>query len=754
MIKKLIVFVIAIVFVLPSKADEGMWLPMFINRLNYVDMQKEGLQLTADEIYSINNSSLKDAIVAMGGGFCTAEIISPEGLMLTNHHCGYNAIQEKSTPENNILDNGFWAMTKADEIPIDGLTISILDRMEDVTEKVLNGVTNEMTQEERETLVAENINALKEENEMADNQRLSIKSFFYGSEYYMFIYDEYSDVRLVGAPPQSVGKYGGDTDNWMWPRHTGDFSMFRIYSAPDNSGAEYAEENKPFVPDHFLPVSMEGTPEGSFAMVFGFPGSTNRYMTSYEIQNELDLHQPSVVKIRDVKLALMKEDMVEDPTVKLQYAAKYAQTANYWKYYIGQQEQLKNNHVKAKKEQIEEEFLIWASQDPNREAIYGNALGDVAAAEEINKKYVLPRTYFFEAIYGADINKLFFKLYKLEIMLVQQEKGKKEMSKEESEELAAKIQKKAESTLKSLDDFYKNYNEPTAQKIYGALLALYYNDVPVEFRAEKLDEIGNKYKGDFDAFAADAFSKSVFANEAKLREFLKNPDLKTFEKDPMFTILDQSYAIYKAASNPAAKMQYEKGMRLFVDGLRQMNPDKSYYPDANSTLRLTYGRVLDYDPEDAVHFSHFTTLEGVMQKEDPTNPEFEVPAKLKELYEAKDYGQYVDVDGTLHVCFLSNNDITGGNSGSPVVNGKGHLIGAAFDGNWEAMSGDIFFEKNVQRTISVDIRYVLFIIDKYADAGHLIDEMTLIFPEAVSTEATPSPVELIEGVQEELIMGM
>lgn len=754
MIKKLLVIVIAIVFVLPAKADEGMWLPMFINRLNYVDMQNEGLQLTAEEIYSINNSSLKDAIVAMGGGFCTAEIISPEGLILTNHHCGYNAIQEKSTPENNILDDGFWAMTKSDEIPIEGLTISILDRMEDVTDIVLNGVTNEMTEDERNNLIAENLKALKEENKVADNQRLSIKSFFFGSEYYMFIYDEYSDVRLVGAPPQSVGKYGGDTDNWMWPRHTGDFSMFRIYAAPDNSGAEYASENKPFVPDHFLPVSMEGTPEGSFAMVFGFPGSTNRYMTSFEIQNELDLHQPSVVKIRDTKLATMKEDMIADPKVKLQYASKYARTANYWKYYIGQQEQLKNNHVKAKKEQIEDEFLDWAAQDSERKALYGSALADVAAAQEIIKEYIIPRTYFVEAIYGADINKLFYKLYKLEKMLAQQEEGKKDMSKEEYDALSTSIKEKATSTLSSLDNFYKNYNEPTAQKIYGALLTLYYNDVPIEYRAEELNEVGSKYNDDFNKFAADAFAKSVFANEAKLKDFLKNPDLKTFEKDPMFNIFNQSYAIYKKASDPAAKMQYKRGMRLFVDGLREMNPDKSYYPDANSTLRLTYGQVLDYDPEDAVHFSHFTTLDGVMQKEDPTNPEFEVPAKLKELYEAEDYGQYADVDGTLHVCFLSDNDITGGNSGSPVVNGKGHLIGAAFDGNWEAMSGDIFFEKNVQRTISVDIRYVLFIIDKYADAGHLIDEMTLVFPEPVTTEVTPVETEIIEEVQEEVNMGI
>ena len=741
MIKKLFILIIAIAFVLPAKADEGMWLPMFIKRLNFVDMQKEGLQLTAEEIYSVNNSSLKDAIVAMGGGFCTAEIISPEGLMLTNHHCGYNAIQENSTPENNILDNGFWAMTKADEIPIEDLTISILDRMEDVTEQVLKGVTNDMSEEDRDKLIEENLKALKEENKVEDNQRLSIKSFFYGSEYYMFIYNEFSDIRLVGAPPQSVGKYGGDTDNWMWPRHTGDFSMFRIYAAPDNSGAEYAVENKPFTPDHFLPISMEGTPEGSFAMVFGFPGSTNRYMTSYEIQNELDVHQPSVVKIRTVKLAKMKEDMNADATVRLQYSAKYAQTANYWKYYIGQQEQIKNNHVKAKKEKIEKEFTDWVNQDPDRKALYGSALADIASAEEASKKYILPRTYFYEAIYGADINKLFFKLFGLKKMLTQQQANKKEMSKEEYAEMTEKIKKKAAGISAGLDDFFKNFNEPTAKKVYAALLSLYYNDVPAEFRSEELNIAGSKYKGDFDKFASDAFAKSVFPHEAKLKEFLKDPNLKTFQKDPMFLILDQSYEVYKTASDPAAKAQYNKGMRLFVDGLRKMNSDKSYYPDANSTLRLTYGQVLSYSPQDAVHYSHFTTLAGVMQKEDPTNHDFFVQPKLKALYMAKDFGKYADKDGTMHVCFLSDNDITGGNSGSPVVNGKGHLIGTAFDGNWEAMSGDIFFEKKIQRTISVDIRYVLFIIDKYAGASSLVDEMTLIYPEPVTTEVAPVDAE-------------
>jgi len=728
MLKKAGLFIIALLFIVPAKADEGMWLPMFIDRLNYVDMQKEGLQLTADEIYSVNQSSLKDAIVSFGG-FCTAEIISSKGLLLTNHHCGYSAVQENSTPENNILKNGFWAKDHEAEIPIDGLSISILNHMSDVTAEVLKGVTENMTEGEREAKVAENIKALKEENKANETQRVSIKGFFYGSEFYMFVYDVYSDIRLVGAPPESIGKYGGNTDNWEWPRHTGDFSMFRIYTSPDNKPSEYSKDNKPYTPASYLPISMGGTPEGSFAMVFGFPGRTNRYMTSFEIQNELDVHQPSVVKIRTVKLETMKTDMDANPNIRLQYAAKYAQTANYWKYYIGQQEQLKNNHVKQKKEATELEFTTWVNQNPDRIARYGEALSNIQKAEAVKKDYILPRTYFFEAIYGADINKLFFKVFRLNNMLTQQKDDKKTMSDEEKEDLANNIKITAQKTSESLSGFFKDYNYATAENIYGNLLSLYYTDVPEKFHAAELDKVASKYKKDFNKFAKEAFEKSVFTTQEKLMVFLKKPNLKTFEKDPMFQILKQSYTIYKAADNADADEIYTRGMRLFVAGLREMNSDKSYYPNANSTLRLTYGQVLNYSPEDAVHYDHYTTLTGLMQKEDPTNPEFEVPAKLKELYEAKDYGVYADVDGSMHVCFLSNNDITGGNSGSPVINGKGELIGAAFDGNWEAMSGDIFFEKNIQRTISVDIRYILFIIDKYADAGHLVDEMTLVYPD-------------------------
>jgi hypothetical protein len=734
--KKVLLLWLTLIALAPlSRADEGMWLPMFIDRLNYEDMKEHGLQLTAEEIYSINNSSLKDAIVMMGGGFCTAEIISSKGLILTNHHCGYDAIQEYSTPEDNILDNGFWAKTHADEIPIEGLYVSILDRMEDVSARVLNGITDQTTPGDRDKIVAANLSEVKNGFELASNQRVSVKSFFYGSEYYAFVYTDYHDVRLVGAPPQDIGKFGGDTDNWMWPRHTGDFSMFRIYANKENEGAKFSEENQPFVPAHHLPISMEGTPEGSYAMVFGFPGSTDRYMTSYKIQNQLDVYQPAIVKIRSVKLDKLRNDMEADDKVRLQYASKYASTSNYWKYFIGQQEQLKNNKVKEQKERIEQAFSNWVNEDPTRIAKYGNALSDVQKSQEILREFIIPRTYFFEAIYGADANKMCYKVAGLQQMLEKKENEAKLMNEEQIGQLKEGIAQQAAGLSAGLDAHFKDINYATSVKVYGALLELYSKDVPAKFQGETLSKITKKYKGDFNKFAEEAFARSVLTDKTRMMEYLKDPQAKILEKDPIYQIFMETYLTYSSASNPEADEMFENGMRLFVEGLREMNPDKSYYPDANSTLRLTYGNVLPYEPKDAMYYRHFTTSNGILEKEDPNHSDFEVPEKLINMIKAEDFGPYLDADGTMHICFLSNNDITGGNSGSPVVNGKGHIIGLAFDGNWEAMSGDIFFEKNIQRTISVDIRYVLYVIDKFAGASHLIDEMTLVHPEKTSSSA-------------------
>ncbi|MCB9197107.1 MAG: S46 family peptidase [Flavobacteriales bacterium] len=705
---------------LQVKADEGMWLPLLIKRLNYVDMQEHGLQLTAEEIYSVNHSSLKDAVVALDGRFCTGEIISDQGLMLTNHHCGYGSIQENSTPENNILTNGFWAKTKEDEIPVK-FSVWFLERMDDVTERVLEGVKDGMNESERQAIISKNIAKIKEEE--GTEFEIQIKSFYHGNEYYMFKYNIFRDVRLVGTPPESVGKFGGDTDNWMWPRHTGDFSMFRVYADKDNKPAAYSKDNVPYKPKHHLPVSLSGVQEGDYAMIMGYPGSTDRYLTSYGVEEAVNIEQPLRVKIRRLKLDIMEVGMDADPKVRLQYASKHAGVANYWKYFLGQSTQLVNNHVYDKKKKIEDEFLAWANADKDRKAKYGNALNLISEYYKASEKYVVPQTYFGEAIFsGPEIITLMLRNFGPRSDM----KGLMDAGDQ------AKILEGAGKIKEKLTDFYKDFNLSIDQNTLAAMLELYYKEVDPEFHPETLKLIAKKYKGDFSKFAAAYYKKSPFASKEKADMFLDKFTKAALEKDLCYKMMNEFYTIYvEKIIIPGQTMQskYEQGMRLFVDGLRKMNPDKVYASDANSTMRITYGNVLPYEGADAVRYHYLTTLEGVMEKEvktDDRTHEFYVEPKLKELYEKKDYGRYALPNGKLPVAFLTNNDITGGNSGSPVINAKGELIGTAFDGNWEAMSGDIYFEPNLQRTISVDIRYTLFIIEKLGGAKHIVDEMTIV----------------------------
>lgn len=702
------------------KADEGMWLPLLIKRLNYVDMQKHGLQLTPEEIYSVNNSSLKDAIVALDGRFCTGEIISDQGLMLTNHHCGYASIQANSTPENNILTNGFWAKTKADEIPVD-FTVWFLERMDDVTDRVLEGITDETPEAERQAKIDANIKKIKEEE--GTEFEIQVKSFYHGNEYYMFKYNIFNDVRLVGTPPESVGKFGGDTDNWMWPRHTGDFSMFRVYADKNNKPAAYSPDNVPYKPKHHLPVSLSGVKENDFAMILGYPGSTDRYLTSYGVEEAVNIEQPLRVKIRRTKLDIMEVGMNANPDVRLQYASKHAGVANYWKYFLGQSTQLVNNHVYDKKKKIEDDFLAWAKQDKDRQKKYGNALMLIEEYYRESEKYVVPNTYFGEAIFqGPEIFGIMLKHFGF----------RSEMSAALKSDDEAKMNEVAKVIKESMPDYYKDFNLSIDQNTLAKMLEMYYNEVDKEFHPETLEYIHKKFKGDFAKFAAKYYAKSPFASKEKADAFLDNFSKKTIESDLCYKLVSEFIEIYvQKIIIPSQSMnsKYERGMRLFVDGVRKMNPDKAYASDANSTMRLTYGNVLPYDGKDAIKYHYLTTLEGVMEKEVKTTDkthEFYVEPKLKELYEKKDYGRYAMENGKLPVAFLTNNDITGGNSGSPVINGKGELIGTAFDGNWEAMSGDIYFEPNLQRTISVDIRYTLFIIEKLGGAKHIVDEMTLV----------------------------
>jgi len=718
MIKKIILsFVILSAFIsFNAHADEGMWLPLLIERLNYVDMEKMGCHLTADELYSVNHSSLKDAIVQFGNG-CTGEVISNEGLLITNHHCGYGSIQANSSVDHDYLTNGFWATSKAEELPNDGLTVTFLIRIEDVTAKVLGDVTDKMTEAERTAKIEEVIKGLKTEATKNTLYDASVKSFFDGNEYYLFVYEVYKDVRLVGAPPESIGSYGGDTDNWMWPRHTCDFSMFRVYADASGNPAAYSKTNVPLVPKHSLPVSIAGYKPDDFTMILGYPGTTDRFLTSYGVKLALDETNPAVVKIRGMKLELMKEDMDASAAVRIQYASKYKGSSNYWKYYIGQSKGLKALKVYDSKQEIETAFQKWVDSSETRKTKYGEALKDIAAAYTEISKYAKTRTYFTEALMGGcEIIR-----YASRFSTLYYEMKKDTLDK-------TKIDKMVATLTTAAAKYFKDYNAATDQKIFAAMLSLFNTDVAAEYHPEIFTTtIAKKYKNDFTKYAKDIFQKSIFADQKKVEAFLAKLDKSQLEKDPGFKLM---LSVIKKQNEVNVKYNeayslLSKGNRMFVAGLKAMNPTKKYAPNANSTMRLSYGKVLDYYPADAVHYNYFTTLKGVMEKEDSTNEEFIVPAKLKDLYLKKDYGKYAE-DGELKTCFLTNNDITGGNSGSPVINGDGQLIGLAFDGNWEAMSGNIAYNPTLQRTICVDIRYVLFIIDKFAGAGNLIKEMDIV----------------------------
>ena len=718
MTKKFLSIVMAGFFSFTAIADEGMWLPQLLQAMNESDMQAHGLQLTAEDLYSVNNSSMKDAIVSLGG-FCTAEMISSEGLMLTNHHCAFGSIQEHSSVSNDYLKDGFWAMSRDEELPNEGLTASFLVSIEDVTARVVAELNTDMTEQERRVKIREISKTIVDEATEGTHYNARVKSFFGGNDFYIMKYETFKDVRLVGAPPSSIGKFGGDTDNWMWPRHTGDFALYRIYCAPDGTPAEYSVENVAYQPKHHLPIQLNGVENGDYTMIFGFPGSTDRYLTSYGVKEALDITNQTTVDIRDEKLAIMKVGMDASKRTKIQYAAKYAQTSNYWKYFIGQSKGLKSMKVYDKKVAIEDEFRAWVAEDEARIEKYGEALNLIESAYKTNQKIALNRTYLNEAVFmGSEIMYWSFKMNRAIASLPKE-------GKERNVAIRA-IKKEAK-------EFYKDYNTSVDQELFASMLEMYYYNVPKTQHAPVFKKIENQLFGfkklDFDWYAKNAFKRSVFSSRDKFFAFLENPSSTRIERDPAYKTLMSIYNQYIEQISPKRAIVGEEltqGNRLFIAGLREMNPDKTYYPDANSTMRATYGNVGDYNPGEAMHYDYFTTIDGIMQKEDPNNDEFVVPAKLKELYMNKDYGQYANTDGQMPVCFISNNDITGGNSGSPVINGNGELIGCAFDGNWEAMSGDVFFETKLQRTISVDIRYVLFIIDKYAGAGHLVDEMTLV----------------------------
>ena len=698
--------------VMGARADEGMWLPYSINGQNLADMQRLGCKLTAEQIFSFNQPSLKDAIVQFGGG-CTGELISPEGLLLTNHHCGLSYVQSHASVEHDYLQDGFWARSKAEELPNEGLTVSFLTYIEDVTTAILKGVTDDMSEADRAAKISENGKKLTLERKGKRDVEVEIVPFYHGNQYILFEYDVYRDVRLVACPPWGIGKFGADTDNWTWPRHKGDFCIFRVYTAPDGSPAKYSKDNVPMKSKHYLPISLKGVQPGDYTMILGYPGSTDRYSASGAVKNVIDLEGPAIVDCRTTKLEQYRKHMDADPAVFIQYASKQASVSNYWKYYIGQVKQLKRNKVYEKRLEQEQAFRQWAAQDKNRKAKYDGIFDEMNNYWNHQSKYQKALIYHREAgWHGGEAVSFALRFRRINSVIE---------SKDNSQKI---INAHANGLKKAAQDFFKDYNKALDRDVTIALLNLFYKDVNPAQLPATIKKVGDKNHGDFTAFVDNAFAKSIFVDQAKMEAWLNNP--KSLSKDPVYALMYDILQSYWNLSDQAEKVECGRANRLYMEGLMEMQKDRNFYPDANFTMRLTYGSVQDCQPADAITYNYITTLDGVMAKYKPSNWEFDVPQDLIKLWENHDYGRYADKNGDLVVNFITTNDITGGNSGSPVIDANGNLVGLAFDGNWEAMSGDIAFENEVQRTICMDMRYLLFIIDKMANAQNLMQELKII----------------------------
>jgi hypothetical protein len=695
-----------------------MWIPMLLEQLNQKEMQTMGMKITAEDIYSINHSCLKDAILLFGSG-CTAEIVSNQGLILTNHHCGYSSIQSHSSLDNDYLTHGFWAMKKSEEMTNPGLTATMLVRMEDVTSQILAVVSNTMTEEQRDKAIEKISREIAQEAIKGTHYAATVKPFYYGNQYYLFVTEIFKDIRLVGAPPSNIGKFGGDTDNWMWPRHTGDFSIFRIYVGKDNNPADYAPDNIPYQPKKHLEISLKGAEKNDFTFVFGYPGHTQQFLTSYAVDLQANYDNPARIKMRDKRLEIIANDMNNDRLIRIQYSAKYAGIANAWKKWMGESKGIHRLEAVSKKQQLEKVFTAWVMQDENRRLKYGNLLSEFEKTYQQLKPYTMGNVYFSEAGLAPEIIRFAYGFKKL----VDKSKDKNIKAEE--------LQKTTDAFQKALAAYFKNYNQNTDKKIFAALMQLYYQDCDKNFHPEIFKKIQQKYKGNFLAYADDVFNKSFMYSLDKTKDFLKNykaKDYKKIEKDPAYQLAVSIYDNYinNIQQNIIALNDKTDSLyRIYVKALMEMQPDKRFYPDANLTLRVAYGKVNDYYPRDAVHYMHYTTIEGIMQKEDSSIYDYVVEPKLKSLYLAKDYGRYANAKGELPVAFTATNHTTGGNSGSPVLNAYGQLIGLNFDRNWEGTMSDIIYDPNQCRNISLDIRYCLFIIDKFAGAGNLINEMTI-----------------------------
>lgn len=716
MIKKVFALVAFLVgqFFTPVMAGEGMWIPMLLQQMNEKEMQEMGLKLTAEDIYSVNHSSLKDAILLFGRG-CTAEIISSEGLLLTNHHCGFGQIQKHSTVEHDYLTDGFWAMNKGEELVNPGLTATLLVRMEEVTKGVLDGVTDDMTEKVRHELIAQNSKKLINELEKDSVYQGAIKPFFNGNQYYMMVTETFRDIRLVGAPPSNIGKFGGDTDNWMWPRHTGDFSLFRIYVGKDGKPAEYAEDNVPYEPKFYFPISIAGVEEDDFTFVFGYPARTSEYLPSYAIEMITEVQNPQKIKLRGTRLDIFGKYAEKDPQVRIQYASKDAGVANYWKKMIGESGGIKRMKGIERKEAYETEFQQWANNNG-----YSQLLPTFKQVYTELTPLNVATDYLMEAGLAIELVSYANKFSKLATL--------SEMKPENADQL----NKEKQTLLGSTKSFFKDYYQPIDEEVMVALLKIYDENLDPLYKPAFFKEIHKKYKGDYAAYTAEVFKKSMFDKQEEVTAFVENyqpKDLKKLQKDPAFKMAGEMMNLYNMKikqQRVALNNTLDSLQRLYMKAQMEMEPDARFYPDANFTLRVTYGNVDGFSPKDAVYYEHFTTLEGIMQKENPDVYDYVVEEKLKELYRNKDYGRYADKDGQLHVAFAASNHTTGGNSGSPVLNAEGQLVGVNFDRCWEGTMSDLMYDPEMCRNISLDIRYFLFIVDKFAGAGYLVDEMTLV----------------------------
>lgn len=700
-------------------AGEGMWIPMLLQQMNEQEMKAMGMRISAEDIYSINRSSMKDAIVQFGRG-CTAEIVSTKGLLLTNHHCGYGEIQKHSTLENDYLTNGFWAMNLSEELPNPGLTVTMLVKMEEVTEQILTGVSDDLTEARRAAIIRENTRKLTAEAAKESGLEVFIRAFYHGNQYFIVYNKVFKDIRLVGAPPSNIGKFGGDTDNWMWPRHTGDFAVFRIYVDPNGNPAEYHPDNVPYQPDYHLPISLKGVEEGDFTFVFGYPGRTSQYLPASAVQLITEKSNPHRVQLRETRLEIFKQYSASDPQIRLQYATKDARVANAWKKMIGESKGIKRLNGISRKQELENQFNAWAKSNPQLAQRYGGILEAFNNNYTAIEPFTLANDYINEAGLGIEIIQWAARFRPL---IEESIKNKPDQQ---------KIQSITKDLISQSELHFKDYNLQVDRDVAAALLRLYIKNQPDNFRPDFLNSINSRFKGNIDAYVERLFGKSIFANPAALTELLSNytpAKAKRIQSDPAY----QAFASMRSFAESslllplrALNAANDSLQRIYMKGLMEMQSDKRFYPDANSTLRVTYGKVEGYSPADAVYYQHYTTLEGIMEKEDPDVYDYVVDEKLKALFKQKDFGEYGSADGTVRVAFAASNHTTGGNSGSPILNADGHMVGINFDRCWEGTMSDLMYDPAMSRNISVDIRYVLFVIDKLAGARHLVDEMTII----------------------------